>query len=187
MQEREHWLRCFVCTEEGTPKTERNVSGCLSLIPVHSPCICLPLFGFLAKQEVFWFPRSPNCPTTPTPWDEWWSPGDPVTVTCSGNLWRWLLFTCSSAWSQTRDGIHRTPEAASGEGTCLLSIIHWHSPCILSLMWILLSMTQSSRPHYFRLLTKTGQGGLDSWEYITRKLLLVTCTPFCDLKKQRSA
>ena len=40
-------------SHQGTPKTERNVSGCLSLIPVHSPCICLPLFGFLAKQEVF--------------------------------------------------------------------------------------------------------------------------------------
>ena len=116
---KESMAETFVCTEEGTPKTERNVSGCLSLIPVHSPCICLPLFGFLAKQEVFWFSRSPNCPAIPTPWDEWCSPGDPVTVTCSGNLWRWLLFTGSSAWSQTRDGIHRTPEAASGEGTCL--------------------------------------------------------------------
>lgn len=109
----------FASPEEGTPKTERNVSGCLSLIPKHSLCICLPLFGFLAKQEVFWFPRSPNCPPSPTPWDEWCSPGDPVTVTCSGNLWRWLLFTTSSARSQTRDGIHRTPEAASGEGTGL--------------------------------------------------------------------
>ena len=57
-----------VCVHWGsTPKTERNVSGCLSLIAMHSPCICLPLFGFLDKQEVFWLPRSPNCPPNPHP------------------------------------------------------------------------------------------------------------------------
>lgn len=170
----------FVCTEEAHQRQERNVSGCLSLIAMHSHIIYLPLFGFLDKQEVFWFPRSPNCPPQPPPWDEWCSPGDPVTVTCSGNLWKWLLFT-QPAWSQTRDRIHRTPEAASGEGTCLpIYNTLAFSTCILSLMWISLSMTQSSRPHYFRLLAKTGQGRLDSWEYITRKLLSVTCTPFCD-------